>query len=251
MAKRKTNKKCYYCGMPANSYEHAPPKQMFKGFSCDSITVPSCEKHNTSKSKTDQAIVSAFLIPLVNSIGKYPIEENVFNAICAATSLFDRTKRYAIERPLLNNPPEWLQDLPDLAYLLPEINIEEWVKQLTAALIYNAIKFFDSTIDWPKIMVWSPNWLPTTSPNSLTFNQARNIILKNRNFQSNFEEMAWINGWSAYPTPYPTDIYRFQINIESGDLIIIKHVFYGRYKWFTWFFVPQETRAKLTEKLFL
>src|SRR5258706_15617847 len=66
--KQKHKKPCYYCGSQANSDEHAPPRQMFKGFSCDSITVPSCSTHNSEKGGADQAIVSAFLIPLFNTI---------------------------------------------------------------------------------------------------------------------------------------------------------------------------------------
>lgn len=59
---------CYYCGGKTTSDEHAPPRQMFRAFDCDSITVPSCETHNSAKAGRDQAIVSAFLIPTQNRI---------------------------------------------------------------------------------------------------------------------------------------------------------------------------------------
>ncbi|HEY4717548.1 MAG TPA: hypothetical protein VIH14_00910, partial [Anaerolineales bacterium] len=57
------NQPCYYCGAPGpNGREHAPPQMMFTGFDCDSITVPSCDKHNTRKNIGDRAIITAILM---------------------------------------------------------------------------------------------------------------------------------------------------------------------------------------------
>ena len=47
----------YYCGTQASTRENLHPKQIFKGFHVDSITAPSCEKHNTEKSGDDEEIV--------------------------------------------------------------------------------------------------------------------------------------------------------------------------------------------------
>ena len=60
---------CYFCGGPATTMEHAPPKQMFRAFECDSITVPSCDEHNTRRSASDQAIVSADIRNIEDSAG--------------------------------------------------------------------------------------------------------------------------------------------------------------------------------------
>jgi len=148
VAKRKHKALCYYCGRRANSNEHAPPKQMFKEFSCDSITVPSCEDHNSAKGGSDQAIVSAFLIPLYNGIGRYSLEGEVLKAIKVAEPSFERAKRRAVNSALLKNPPEALKDLPNLAYLVPSIDIGAWIRQLTAALVYDGTQVFDPTIGW-------------------------------------------------------------------------------------------------------
>jgi hypothetical protein len=110
--KKTSSLHCYYCGAIASSGEHIPPKQMFKTFKCDSITVPSCDVHNTKKSGHDQSIVSALLIPLYTGRKHYQLEPEVEQAISAAACLFERTKRSAIRTPFLMNPPPGREDLP-------------------------------------------------------------------------------------------------------------------------------------------
>jgi hypothetical protein len=61
---------------------------MFRGFPCDSITVPSCYEHNSAKGGADQAIVSTFLVPLKNGIGTYTLDEDVLKAIKRAEPRF-------------------------------------------------------------------------------------------------------------------------------------------------------------------
>ncbi len=57
----KNDQYCYWCGEPATSKEHVPPKCLFpedkdikpilnETFREHLITVPSCDKHNLSKS---------------------------------------------------------------------------------------------------------------------------------------------------------------------------------------------------------
>ncbi|HEY3289211.1 MAG TPA: hypothetical protein VGK87_03695, partial [Anaerolineae bacterium] len=76
MAHHTKSKTCYYCGKPATSLEHVPPRMMFSGFDCGSITVPSCATHNTHKRGHDQAIVNMMLQGLNEGGGnvgdKYP-----------------------------------------------------------------------------------------------------------------------------------------------------------------------------------
>ena len=247
--KRKHREACYYCGSEACSDEHAPPRQMFKGFPCDSITVPSCEDHNSSKGGADQAIVSAFLIPLHNGIGRYPLEDRVLKAIQIAQPSFERAKRRAVNSPLLKSPPEALKDLPNLAYLVPSTNIGGWIRQLTAALVYNAVQAFDLTIKWPEAIVWSPDWVAAEGPASLELEQAISILEKQREIHLQLEQLTWEDGWSAHPRPYPSIIYAFQVRFEPNGEVIFKHRFYNRYTWYAWFSAAQETIAKLEEKL--
>lgn len=62
-------KVCYWCGRPATSKEHVPPKCLFpedkdvkniydKSFRDNLITVPSCDEHNTRKSHEDEYLMA-------------------------------------------------------------------------------------------------------------------------------------------------------------------------------------------------
>jgi len=67
---------CYYCGCPATTKEHVPPKCLFPeqrdAFGADYrmnlITIPSCDKHNLEKSKDDEFLMSC-LTPVVGNSG--------------------------------------------------------------------------------------------------------------------------------------------------------------------------------------
>jgi len=248
MAKRKYKEACYYCGTQSCTDEHVPPKQMFKGFSCDSITVPSCEEHNTSKGGADQAIVSFFLIPLRNSMGRYSFEREVLQAIHMAQPSYELTKRKAIDSPLFKDPPQALKGLPNLAYLVPEIDMSAWIRQLTAALVYDGVGKFDAMIKWSKAPIWSPQWIAAKGPASVELEQATPLI-QNSETDHQLEQLSWENGWSAHPRPYPAAIYAFQIHFGEDHKMIFKHRFYNRFTWYVWFSSAQEGTAKLREKL--
>ena len=67
---------CYYCGRPATSAEHVPPRCIFPerkdAFGVDRrknlITVPSCDEHNLRKSKEDEFLM-ACITPVVGTNG--------------------------------------------------------------------------------------------------------------------------------------------------------------------------------------
>ena len=174
---------------------------------------------------------------------------DVLKAIQVVQSSFERTKRRAINSPLLRDPPKVLEDLPNLSYLVSDIDIASWVRQLTAALVYDAIQIFDSTIDWPKAVIWSPDWVTAKGPVSLEYEQVISIFKEKKELHARLERFAWIDGWSAQPKPYPPSIYAFQIYyFDSNHEVIFKHRFYSQYSWYAGFSASQETIAKLKEK---
>lgn len=67
---------CYYCGRPATSAEHVPPRCIFPegkdAFGADMrknlITVPSCDEHNLEKSKDDEFLMGC-VTPVVGNNG--------------------------------------------------------------------------------------------------------------------------------------------------------------------------------------
>src|SRR6056297_1597568 len=68
--------RCYFCGKPATSSEHVPPKCIFpeqkdlpdEDYRKNLITVPSCDKHNAAKSRDDEFLM-ACLAPVVGNNG--------------------------------------------------------------------------------------------------------------------------------------------------------------------------------------
>ena len=192
-----SGKRCYYCNSLATSGEHIPPKQMFKAFQCDSITVPSCDEHNSKKSGRDQAIVSALLIPLHAGRNRYPLEPEIIQAIDAAIPSFERAKRSAVRTPFLNDPPMGLEDLPELAHLAPSVKVGDWIRHLTAGLIYSGIETASTTIRWSKSIVWSPDWFPADTPAPVNYDEAVRIIKLNQERHRALDSLNWQQGWSA------------------------------------------------------
>ncbi len=207
--KNKVVERCYFCVNPSTTREHVPPKQMFKAFQCDSITVPSCDEHNSKKGKNDQAIVSAFLIPLHSGRKKYPLKSEILDAIQLALPSFEKSKRFAVPSRFLKDPPKNLEDLPDLAHLEPSIKMIDWIRQLTAGIVYSKIGLSSTTISWPKASISSPDWFQTNGPSPITYHEAVGKITENQKQRANLDKLSWYKGWSAIPRPYPEIIYTF------------------------------------------
>ena len=247
--KRKHKEVCYYCGEKAGTDEHAPPKQMFKGFDSDSITVPSCDIHNSSKGGNDRAIVSAFIIPIFNSQDKDNLEEELQIAVQNNQSSFEKTKYKAIDSPLFKDSSGIYADIPNLAYLEPSVDIYSWIKQLTAAIVWDGIKSYDQTINWDDAGVWSPDWVVSKGPTTLEVEHAVGIMEDLKEAERKVVSLPWIMGWSAYPKSYPNIIYHFQILLRENFEIVIKHRFFSRYSWYAWFIASSETYNGLKDKI--
>lgn len=60
-AKRRTNRRdysrCAYCGEPATSKDHVPPKCIFPSDRDNLITVPACDIHNAKRSNLDELLL--------------------------------------------------------------------------------------------------------------------------------------------------------------------------------------------------
>ncbi|MCP4550372.1 MAG: hypothetical protein GY835_28260 [bacterium] len=65
---------CYYCGRPATSKEHVPPRCLFPeekdtggvDFRVNLFTVPACDRHNSEKARDDEFLL-ANLAPIVGN----------------------------------------------------------------------------------------------------------------------------------------------------------------------------------------
>lgn len=212
---------------------------MFKGFSTDSITVPACNKHNNLKSISDQDVVAAFLLPFY--VEKSHVEPEVKRAISEAYPSFERAKK----RVFAMSPIAGYPHLPKLSYLSGDM--EFWVKQLTAGLVWNATHKFDETIDWNNAILYSPHWIPS-SPTPMPPEVFIELISNHKEFNVAVDSLDWKNGWSAQPRPYPQNIFRFQLYFEMNT-VNFRHIFYNRYEWHISVSPSEDTLIKLKKKV--
>ncbi len=227
----KYRKPCYYCGNPSTSREHAPAEMFFRGFPCDSITAPSCETHNNSKSDDDQSFVSA----LIQSLNNIKTERNekrppeIEKAIAVAKSSFELTKKHVTSVDIIEKEFPGDTKLPKVIHFQGKIN--DWIKQLTAVLVWDATKHFDEVIDWNKATVRSPNL--SSSRYLEQISESGNVAQKVSELG---KKLAWIDGWSAHPKPYPASIYSFWLLFDYAESsVIVKHRFYNSYSWYVMF----------------
>ena len=88
---------CYYCGAPATSVEHVPPRCIFPEMKDSSnvdyrknlITVPSCDEHNSLKSKDDEYFFLVLMLTFKSNItGKQHLRTKGVRMITRKPSLF-------------------------------------------------------------------------------------------------------------------------------------------------------------------
>ncbi len=86
-------KNCYYCGQPATSLEHVPPKCIFpegkdtfgKDYRKNLITVPSCDQHNLRKSKDDEFLMVCLTPTVGNNVAGIIQTKTKLRRACDAT----------------------------------------------------------------------------------------------------------------------------------------------------------------------
>ena len=244
----RTSSQCYYCGDRAEGYEHAPPRLLFKAFCCDSITVPACRRHNSEKSGDDQAVVYAMLQSLAASSGVWPQSETVKRAIKAAASGFGTTRRRTFLIHMFDDSaPEEFSEFPRVSYVYSAERIEEWHRQLTAALVYDGLGRFDRAISWTQAESFAPSFVECSAPQPLPLGYVLSVMYANRAVETELAGMDWIEGWSAHPRPYPSDIYRFWM-VFSSNLVVFRHRFFDAFDWYVGFRASRQTARALERR---
>lgn len=251
-------KPCYYCGAPPPSIrEHVPPEMMFSGFGCDSITVPSCERHNTEKGTGDRGIITALIMSAYQMLQhrdklSVHLTDNVIKAVELLQPEFAQAKNEVSLRHLLIDPPEGL-NIP-LPYTTPGVNIRAWMRQLTAALLWSLFGKHEAALEWEESWAWSPGFMPISEP--VTARQAASFLSDTRNIELELEGLTWRSGWSSSPRELPADIYSFDVCFLEhpedwdGKEIVFRHKFYNRTStWYVGFAAPQEFKAILIDAL--
>lgn len=245
-------KPCYYCGSsPPSSQEHAPPKLLFAAFDCDSITVPSCERHNNGKSDKDRAIVT-WLIKSLNrafdsGLSTDSFSPTVIEAISHLKPNFAKANRELSDHSFLSDP--------ELDFKIPAINFTPyaWICQLSAALVWSVTGEFDASIKWSEALVWNALYLQ--GPKTRELLDVLGLMMMNQIAESNIESFDWRLGWSAFPRKYPPEIYNFSICfsptlVQKIELeVAFRHQFYSCINWYIWFTPSKQTREALEDAI--
>lgn len=111
---------CYWCGAPATSREHVPPKCLFpeskdfkdliqKDFRKNLITVPSCDAHNLRKSNDDEYLMICLASRAGNNVeAYYHTYTKVRRARERNPSIIDVESETVIETTNTKFPVQWV-----------------------------------------------------------------------------------------------------------------------------------------------
>lgn len=242
---RTSGRVCYYCGQPATGQEHVPPKQMFRAFDCDSITVPSCEAHNTSKSFDDQIIIDLLAHAVEWQPRRVPLSHHAAEAVSLRYSSFRHTKRRIQHAKLVEHPM-----LAPTPYLEPETNIQAWMQHAAAALVFDGTGFQDASIDWPAAVVFSPTFLPGPKAPPLPLDDAAECLTERQRMGDAADgSFDWLEGWSAEPKAHPPDVFAFRVAFDDEGSVGLRLLFYGESRWYVITHMSGRTRRALRERL--
>lgn len=209
---------------------------MFKSQDCDSITVPACNSHNNDKGEEDHAIIHGFLLGILNNFPQHSLTQRIQAAVLKAEPKFNRTKRTTRKAPIISGGPE---------FSYTTANVVEWMRQLTAGLVYDALQHFDPNIPWEKAQSFSPSYIEgnSSTPTLEKLEQAEKKI----EIANSLNTMKWLNSWAPKTRPWPSDLYSFEFCM-APDTIWFKHNFYESYQWYVGFSHTPATSKALTQK---
>ena len=134
--------------------------------------------------------------------------------------------------------------------------IQDWIKELTAALVWSLIGFYEPDLKWDESFVWSPGFFQSSGP--FLLENAQQIIKGNNKLEQYYNDFTWYDGWSAFPKKYPADIYSFDVSfpkdkeLPEADYLAFRHIFYNRTSvWYLWIKNPPQSILKtLTVSLY-
>jgi len=219
---------------------------MFKGFNCDSITAPACAHHNNEKSGDDQAFTNAFIHSLINL--KKNSSSTFHPDVEKSISLFSQNLYYSKKRlKSVNVIDDQSLDQKIIAEITYVKGIpKDWIIQITAVLVWDAIKYYEKEIDWNNSVFYSNNWLPSNKDHDVPLDRIKEIDIREQNLRSLEKSVTWKQGWTSRPKPYPKQLYHFYLAFESDtNEVIFKHCFYGKFEFLVITKMPNEVIKNL------
>ena len=245
------NKPCYYCSAdPPSTREHVPPRMLFKGFEFSAISVPSCAAHNIEKHGGDQGFITALKLGLKQLIDKglssRKISIKIKDSIISVSP--SQIKRVGALRQFILDAPERLD--VTFPYLETAVDLYQWIRYISAGLIWARIGNNPSGIDWSSAIVRSPNFIQSRGP--LSHQKALEHAKLSARLNEMAESMGWVSGWYRKPKGYPEEIYQYSVSHFDDDSdggmrnLIIRHTFYRNFT----FYLMVEVPFSITEQIY-
>jgi hypothetical protein len=227
-------KECYFCGKKANSKEHIPPKQMFKGFNINRMTVPSCNDHNTNKSGEDESIIKAMLMAIEKSKNNN-LNQEMLIALDEVKGHYEQVKKKVTEEKV------YVDYDKEIVCLDVSIKLDHWIKELSAGMIHYKIKCFDVNNKYDDSKVVERNSYSKNIAYLKDFEKERNEKIK---LQKLIEIGIWCDGWIP-KNGYPENLYFFKYKFRNSS-IIIKHIFYKSFVYYNLIEISDESKKILS-----
>lgn len=241
---------CYYCGAPETSREHVPPKVFRKNVpgidSYTALTVPSCEQHNQSKHKIDQAVYNAFALPIHSILGTsiQILSAEVNTIVRAKTKNFMHQKELTVAVPIRG--PEMEHIDASLAYTIVDWNM--WIRLLTAGQLFLIHGQQRPNIDWESCVVYNWDYVPGSRGSEISTETIHNALRSNESMYNELSETEWCNAITLGPLSTPEFSYTFRIG-KTQAVWTMEHVFLSQYRIWCSMKLSDEAEEKLVRRL--
>lgn len=229
---RSPKRPCYYCGAPPPSLsEHAPPRALFKAADCDMITVPSCDAHNSEKSFADKAVLTAMAKVVLEGYKVNSRDQkytpNIMKTVASIEAAFSEVAQLVTWQGFYVEPEPWQTN--DMVYFKTSLFFLDWVRQLTAAVVWHVVGEPQSNVVWDAVEVYNP-YFYTGGPYQQ--DEGNKAVLDSEYKRLVLDDLTWHRGWSAHPKPYPRDIFRFDLSFDTVESystanVTFRHTFFN------------------------
>lgn len=203
---------CYMCNMPATSREHVPPKCFFpeqkdlgKDYRKNLISVPSCDLHNSQRSKDDEYVQFVITSHYKNK----PVAQRQFS-----TKVMRALKRKPSMLSFLKNPiPVTVFDKPSAAFTVDRERFNKEIEHIARALYF---LHHNEKLTLP-VVVHSPDFFMINQPNADAVNQRMQEIEK--------MTIEAISGQPIHGVNQEIFYYQF-LNVKETSRFVVRMVFY-------------------------
>jgi hypothetical protein len=208
---------CYRCEDKATSFEHVPPRCLFpekkdvtdgKNYRINLIKVPSCEVHNTAKSKDDEYLLCTIVTSYENNVTAQALFSSKVIRALRRTPYFQKTILKEVTPVLLNG-------VSTIAFKLDVARINNELECIAHALYFHTYK---------KICPWLIRVIPLSL-----------LKLEGTSFVPNPLQEQMLHGTEFFQylpqLGENPDIFYYQIHMdEMKEQLTIRMVFYGGFE---------------------